>query len=213
VRDLLRKFSRLRSLEGAVDVPEPGHSARRLGQALVEHHRATAEHSRRCALIARRVALRLGLDPIEVSDVALVALLHDVGKLQVECELLDYPGVLSSAQRARLCEHAADGGSILAATDGLEHLAPLVRATHEHFDGSGYPDGLRGGEIPLAARIVACADAYDAMSAARAYRPALPREEAMRRMHAGAGTQWDPAAVGALMAAVAPRFTRVQALA
>jgi HD-GYP domain-containing protein (c-di-GMP phosphodiesterase class II) len=177
-------------------------AVRRLGAALREHHRGTADHSHRCALLAGRIARRLGLPADEVFEVELVALLHDVGKLMVDRELLDHRGTLTRGQRLRLCEHAALGGTILATTAALEHLAEAVRATHEHYDGSGYPDGLAGEEIPLAARIVACADAYDAMSATRAYRRALPHDEAVRRLQRAAGTQLDPAAVDALLAAL-----------
>lgn len=175
-------------------------AVRELGAALREHHRGTADHSHRCALLAGRIARRLGLPADEVFEVELVALLHDVGKVMVDRELLDHRGTLTPTQRFRLCEHAALGGTILATTAGLEHLAEAVRATHEHYDGSGYPDGLAGDDIPLAARIVACADAYDAMSATRAYRRALPREEAVRRLQLAAGTQLDPLVVDALLA-------------
>jgi len=170
-----------------------------LGRALREHHRGTAEHSHRCARLAAAVARRLGLPADEVFEVELVALLHDVGKLAVEPELLDQPTVLSPGQRERLCRHAADGGEILARTAALEHLAEAVRATHERYDGSGYPDGLAGQDIPLAARIVAAADTFDAMSATRAYRRALPRAEAIRRLIAAAGTQLDQRVVDALV--------------
>ena len=170
-----------------------------LGRALREHHRGTAEHSHRCARLAGRVARRLGLPADEAFEVELVALLHDVGKLMVDVDLLDQPGALTPRQRARLCEHAAHGGEILARTAALEHLSDAVRATHEHYDGSGYPDGLAGDDIPLAARIVAAADAYDAMSATRAYRRALPPAEARRRVVDAAGTQLDPAVVDALL--------------
>jgi HD-GYP domain-containing protein (c-di-GMP phosphodiesterase class II) len=173
-------------------------AVRVLGRALREHHRGTADHSHRCARLAGRVARRLGLPADEAFEVELVALLHDVGKLMVDVDLLDQPGALTPHQRARLCEHAADGGEILARTAALEHLSDAVRATHEHYDGSGYPDGLAGDEIPLAARIVAAADAYDAMSTTRAYRRALPPAEALRRVLEAAGTQLDPTVVGAL---------------
>jgi HD-GYP domain-containing protein (c-di-GMP phosphodiesterase class II) len=170
-----------------------------LARALREHHRGTAEHSHRCAALAGCLARRLGLPADEVFEAELVALLHDVGKLMVDRELLDQRSLLTPAQRSRICRHAADGGAILAATAGLEHLAHAVRATHEHYDGTGYPDGLAGDEIPLAARIVACADAYDAMSATRAYRRALPVREAVRRLELAAGSQLDPALVDALL--------------
>src|SRR5918912_860931 len=101
-------------------------------------------------------------------------------------------GALDDVQRERLRRHTIAGERLLAEIAGLEHLANLVRATHEAWDGSGYPDGLDGERIPLTARIVAAADSFDAMTSDRAYRTALPRREACRRMHAGAGVQYDP---------------------
>jgi HD-GYP domain-containing protein (c-di-GMP phosphodiesterase class II) len=177
-----------------------------LGRALRRHHLGTAEHSHRTAGLAGRVARALGLPADEVFEIELVALLHDVGKLMVDTALLDQRTVLSPRQRERLCRHAADGGAILARTAALEHLADAVRATHEHYDGSGYPDGLAGEHIPLAARVVAAADAYDAMSATRAYRRALPRAEAIRRLRGASGTQLDPTVVDALVDALASRL-------
>ena len=88
---------------------------------------------------------------------------------------------------------------LLAGIAGLEHLAPAVRATHEAWDGSGYPDGLAADDIPLTARIVTVVDAYDAMTSERAYRRALPRREALRRLRWGAGRQFDPRVVGAIL--------------
>jgi HD-GYP domain-containing protein (c-di-GMP phosphodiesterase class II) len=88
---------------------------------------------------------------------------------------------------------------MLAGVAGLEHLAPAVRATHEAWDGSGYPDGLHGDQIPLSARIVSVVDAYDAMTSERAYRRPLPRREVLRRLRLGAGRQFDPRVVGTLL--------------
>jgi HD-GYP domain-containing protein (c-di-GMP phosphodiesterase class II) len=88
---------------------------------------------------------------------------------------------------------------MLAGVAGLEHLAPAVRATHEAWDGSGYPDGLHGDQIPLSARIVSVVDAYDAMTSERAYRQPLPRREALRRLRAGSGVQFDPHVVDAIL--------------
>jgi HD-GYP domain-containing protein (c-di-GMP phosphodiesterase class II) len=166
-----------------------------LGRALREHHRGTADHSHRCARLAGRVARRLGLPADEAFEVELVALLHDVGKLMVDVDLLDQPGALTPRQRARLCEHAADGGEILARTAALEHLSDAVRATHEHYDGSGYPDALAGDEIPLAARIIAVCDAYSAMTSERPYRLPVRRAQALAELRRCAGTQFDPEVV------------------
>ena len=95
--------------------------------------------------------------------------------------------------------HAIEGEEMLAGIAGLEHLAPAVRATHEAWDGSGYPDGLTGEEIPLTARIVRVVDAFDAMTSERAYRQPLTRREALQRLRAGSGMQFDPRVVDALL--------------
>jgi HD-GYP domain-containing protein (c-di-GMP phosphodiesterase class II) len=170
-----------------------------LARELHDHHAPTAAHSHRAARVARAVAEELRLDALDATEVELVAMLHDVGKLAIDPALLDFPGRLSDDQLERMRRHTIEGEELLARTAGLEQLAPAVRATHEAWDGSGYPDGLRGDEIPLTARIVAVVDAYDAMVSARAYRTALPWPEATRRLHAGAGVQFDPGVVEALL--------------
>jgi len=166
------------------------------------HHAPTADHSHRLASLARDVAERLALGPIEATECELVAVLHDVGKLTIDPQLLDWVGPLDDAQRERLRRHTIAGEELLAAVAGLEHLASVVRATHEAWDGSGYPDGLRGDRIPLTARIVSAADSFDAMTSDRAYRSALPRREACRRLRNGAGAQFDPQVVDALLRVV-----------
>jgi HD-GYP domain-containing protein (c-di-GMP phosphodiesterase class II) len=166
------------------------------------HHAPTAEHSHRLASLARDVADRLTLDPIDATECELVAVLHDVGKLTIDPELLDWEGPLDETQRARLRRHTIAGEELLGEVAGLEHLAGVVRATHEAWDGSGYPDGLAGDNIPVAARIVAAVDSFDAMTSDRAYRRALPRREACRRMSSGSGSQFDPRVVDALLRVV-----------
>ncbi len=166
------------------------------------HHAPTADHSHRLASLARDVAERLALGPIEATECELVAVLHDVGKLTIDPQLLDWVGPLDDAQRERLRRHTIAGEELLAEVAGLEHLASVVRATHEAWDGSGYPDGLRGDRIPLTARIVSAADSFDAMTSDRAYRSVLPRREACRRLRNGAGAQFDPQVVDALLRVV-----------
>jgi two-component system, cell cycle response regulator len=173
-----------------------------LALELRDHHRATAEHSHRLATLARAVADRLGLDAMDATEVELVAVLHDVGKLAVPPEVLDFPGPLTPAQRVLMRRHTIEGEELLAQTAGLEHLAGAVRATHEAWDGTGYPDGLAGEGIPIAARIVACADAYDAMTSTRAYRRGLAPAEAVARVAAAAGGQFDPVVAEALLKVV-----------
>jgi HD-GYP domain-containing protein (c-di-GMP phosphodiesterase class II) len=173
-----------------------------LARELRLNHAPTADHSHRLATLARHVAERLALGPLEATEVELVAVLHDVGKLTIDPHLLDWEGPLDDAQRARIRRHTIAGEELLTEIAGLEHLANLVRATHEAWNGTGYPDGLRGDRIPLTARIVSAADSFDAMTSDRAYRTALPRREACRRLRSGAGAQFDPRVVDALLRVV-----------
>src|SRR3954465_829580 len=177
----------------------------RLADELRRHHQPTAEHTHRrppppqptaepthrLAKAARRVAVRLGLDPIQATEAELVAIVHDVGKLAVPGALLDHSGPLTAAQRDVLRGHAVAGAEILTRRAGLEDLAPAVRGVHEAWDGSGYPDGLAGEAIPGLARIVSVGDAYDAMTDDRAYRRALTPVQARMRLATAAGIQFD----------------------
>ena len=187
------------------DSPQVRRAIRALARELREHHRPTADHSHRLAQLARRLADRMGLDPLAATEVELVAVLHDVGKLAIERELLDHPGGLDDLQRHRMRRHTIEGEEILVQVSGLEHLGVLVRATHEHWDGNGYPDGISGTDIPLEARIVSVADAFDAMTTRRAYRDALSVAEACRRVDRDAGRQFDPLVAAALIELVCDR--------
>jgi HD-GYP domain-containing protein (c-di-GMP phosphodiesterase class II) len=181
------------------DAPWMAQAVDALAHELRRHHAPTADHSHRLAAHARRVADSLRLDPLDATEVELVAVLHDVGKLAVDPDILDWPGPLDERRRDRIRRHTIEGEEMLAGIAGLEHLAPAVRATHEAWDGSGYPDGLTGEEIPLTARIVCVVDAFDAMTSERAYRKPLPRREALGRLRSGAGLQFDPRVVNALL--------------
>jgi HD-GYP domain-containing protein (c-di-GMP phosphodiesterase class II) len=173
-----------------------------LARELRNHHAPTAEHSHRLAALAREVADHLMLDPLDATEVELVAVLHDVGKLTIDPRLLDWQGPLNDGQRASLRRHTIAGEELLAEIAGLEHLATVVRATHGSWDGTGFPDGLAREGIPLTARIVSVADSFDAMTSDRAYRSALPRREACRRLRTCAGVQFDPQVVDALLRVV-----------
>jgi HD-GYP domain-containing protein (c-di-GMP phosphodiesterase class II) len=173
-----------------------------LVDALRHHHTSTAEHSNRLAVDCRLVGEHMGLPPDELFELELVAILHDIGKLAVPAAILDLARPLNSRERAVVRSHTVHGAEILTEIAGLRHLAPLVRASHERWDGTGYPDGLAGKQIPTAARVVFTVDAYDAMTNDRPYRRALARREARVRIGAGAGTAFDPDVVQALLAAL-----------
>ena len=181
------------------DAPWMAQAVQALALELRLHHAPTADHSHRLAAHARVVADDLRLDALDATEVELVAVLHDVGKLAVDPHILDWPGPLDDRQRDRMRRHTIEGEELLAGIAGLEHLAPAVRATHEAWDGSGYPDGLAGDDIPLTARIVTVVDAYDAMTSQRAYRRPLTRRQALSRLRRGAGVQFDPRVVHSIL--------------
>src|SRR3954467_8274051 len=198
-RTVILRWSMAGTMTMLAEAPWMAQAVQALALELRLHHAPTAEHSHRLAAHARLVAESLRLDPLDATEVELVAVLHDVGKLAVDRHILDWPGPLDEGQRERMRRHTIEGEEMLAGIAGLQHLAPAVRATHEAWDGSGYPDGLAGDEIPLTARIVTVVDAFGAMTSERAYRDPLPRGEALRRLRAGAGAQFDPRVVGTIV--------------
>jgi HD-GYP domain-containing protein (c-di-GMP phosphodiesterase class II) len=171
-------------------------------QSVSERDPALGGHMRAVARLAILVARRLGLDEAEVAVVAAAAELHDVGKMAVPDAVLRKPGPLDGDEWRLVRRHTLAGERILRAAPGLQHVAPVVRASHERWDGSGYPDGLAGEHIPLAARIVAACDAYDAMRTDRPHRAALPAGATIAELRRGAGTEFDPAVVEAVIAEV-----------
>jgi diguanylate cyclase (GGDEF)-like protein/putative nucleotidyltransferase with HDIG domain len=170
--------------------------------ALELHHPATAKHCATVSELAGAVAGRLGCDA-ETRELAVRGgLMHDLGKIATPSELLDKPGEPTEAEWALLRRHPLDGSRLLRRAGATERLAETVRASRERWDGAGYPDGLAADAIPLAARIVAVCDAFDAITGESVRRPARPRAEAIAELRRCAGTQFDPAAVAALEAAL-----------
>jgi HD-GYP domain-containing protein (c-di-GMP phosphodiesterase class II) len=159
----------------------------------------TASHEQQVADLAERVAVRVGAPAARARDVRYAALLHDVGKVAVPSEILLKPGALNDAEWVTMKSHAAVGGDLVARIDAFAHLAPAVRASHERWDGAGYPDGLAGEEIPLAARIIAACDTYDAIVTDRPYRAASTPTQAHAELERVAGSQLDPSVVSALL--------------
>ena len=168
--------------------------------ALAARDAYTGAHTESVVDLARAVAGRLGLSRADTLAVEQVALLHDIGKIGIPDTVLQKQGWLDAEEWKLMRKHPAIGGSIIAGTASLAHLAPMVRAEHERWDGGGYPDGLSGHDIPLASRIVFACDAYHAMTSDRPYRAAMPVSDALRELEEHAGAQFDPAVVGALTA-------------
>ena len=157
----------------------------------------THGHSVRVGESAERLALALGLSAVKATSIFLAGRLHDIGKCAIKNEVLLKPGALDDEERAHMCQHPVVGWSMLAHFALLHEVATFVRGHHERWDGQGYPDGLAGRGIPIGARVIAVADAYDAMTTTRPYRKALDQAEAIRRLEEGAGTQWEASIVEA----------------
>jgi response regulator RpfG family c-di-GMP phosphodiesterase len=173
-----------------------------LARALEAKDAYTRGHSIRVSRYAVATASRLGFVGVGLDGIRLGGELHDIGKIGTREAVLHKPGSLTAEEFRQICEHPALGESMLSP---LAHESPdvlrIVRSHHERLDGAGFPDGLRGENIPIEARIVAVADAFDAMTTRRPYRESRPPEEAMCELRRVAGTQLDPEAVEAFVAA------------
>src|SRR5919197_487912 len=157
----------------------------------------TARHSEKVAAYAVQLVQALGLPATAVERIRLAGLMHDVGKVSLERSVLHKPGRLSDEEWEQVRAHPGMSAHIIGGVQRFAEFLPGARHHHERFDGQGYPDKLKGEEIPLDARVLAVADAYDAMTSDRSYRAALSHEEAMRRLEEGSGTQFDPVCVRA----------------
>ena len=172
-----------------------------LCDALETRDHYTARHTSEVAERSLIVGTRLGIDPGRMRALSYCARLHDIGKIGIRTELLAKPARLTAAEYAEMQEHSAIGAELLARIPLLAAVAPLVRAVHERWDGSGYPDRLAGEAIPIESRIVAVCDAWDAMTSDRPYRQALGEAEARAELARGAGSQFDPIVVTAFLEA------------
>jgi diguanylate cyclase (GGDEF)-like protein len=182
-------------------------------RALSERNPELGNHLNGVADLAEATARLLGLAAFEVEQVRHAAELHDVGKVAVPDEILNKPGPLDEREWEFIRRHTIIGERIIAAAPSLGGVAAIVRSSHERFDGTGYPDRLAGDDIPLGARIVAVADAFDAMTSTRSYSSARSPHAAMDELRACAGAQFDPVVVDAFCAAWAVHETHLRAAA
>jgi putative nucleotidyltransferase with HDIG domain len=157
----------------------------------------TEGHSVRVAAYSEAMGKRLGLPSAKLDVIHRSCLLHDIGKIAVDEGILHKEERLDTREKEKMDLHPLIGESILRPIELLRPLLPGVRSHHEHFDGTGYPDGLRGEAIPIEARIMAVADAFDAMTSNRPYRRALSEQEALDELRRNAGTHFDPRIVAA----------------
>jgi putative nucleotidyltransferase with HDIG domain len=200
---LLAIFSRERSarLQQALELSRAYHGTALLLSDIIEtDHEYTGSHTRSVVVLSLDVADELGLDARERRNVELGALLHDVGKIAIPKQIINKPGPLSPEEWVVIKTHTVEGQRMLDRVGGmLREVGLVVRASHERWDGSGYPDGLVGEEIPIAACVVSCCDAFNAMTTTRSYRTAMTTGEALAELRANSGTQFNPDVVGALV--------------
>lgn len=154
-------------------------------------------HSENVSIISRKIAEVLGLDQEMLQEIETAGLLHDIGKITIDSSLLDKPGTLTNVEYEMIKKHAEVGYQILKSVDAYSNLSDSVLSHHERWDGAGYPRGLKGEDIPLVARIITVADAYEAMTAKRTYRETISKKEAVNELVRCAGTQFDPAIIKA----------------
>ncbi len=166
--------------------------------------RYTRRHSEDVLDYSLLIAEQMGLDAATRHTLQVAALLHDVGKIGVPDAVLRKPGKLTEEEYQTVQQHPLMGAVIVGAVPGFEYTLDVVRHHHERWDGEGYPFGLRGEETPFLARLVAVADAFSAMTMDRPYRKGMDQEKALSVLEAGAGTQWDPECVQALLRTCCP---------
>jgi HD-GYP domain-containing protein (c-di-GMP phosphodiesterase class II) len=175
-----------------------------LGDVVEADDAYTGSHSRDVVSLVVDVSDRLGLGARERREAEFAALLHDVGKIKIPGEIINKPGKLTDDEFELIKTHTVEGEKLLSQVGGLlGNVGRIVRSCHEDWDGTGYPDGLRGEEIPLAARIVRCCDAFSAMTTDRPYRKARSGAEAVEELRSCAGTDFDPEVVEALAGVLA----------
>jgi len=177
-------------------------------RAMAERAPDLAPHGSSVATLAAHTGERLDLGPSELVSLTRAAELHDIGKVAIPDAVLGKPGPLTEDEWAFMRQHTVLGERILLAAPALAEAASIVRSSHERYDGAGYPDGLAGGEIPLAARIIFACDAYDAMTSDRPYAAALSPADARAALRRNAGSQFDPAVVEALCSALGADVAR-----
>jgi len=162
----------------------------------------TSGHSKRIASISEMIGKAIGLSPEELATLHAASLLHDIGKVGVPDSILTKPDKPTKGEWKVIRKHPAEGARIVIHVKELAALIPMIRHHHEWYDGTGYPDGLKGEDIPIGARIISVADAYDTMTTQRLYRDVVSEEEALKELRRWSGTQFDPELVEALSQAM-----------
>jgi putative two-component system response regulator len=203
MRSVLRLADAMREVEGAHGVIAA------LANAVEAKDELTEQHCQRLSALAHRLGGEIGLASSELRAVIFGAVLHDVGKIGIRDAILTKPGPLTAEEWQEMRRHPLIGERICEPLVTSREFAPIIRHHHERWDGKGYPDGLRGDAIPIGARIVGVADAFDAMVHARPYRAARTVEQAVEELRRESGRQFDPTLVAAFVPLVEARPTGV----
>ena len=216
IYDIDRSKASGHSLPGSDDIPAaPSHSqavdtdgqdvvrlVRELASQLYAKSEYNKVHHIETARFAEMLANMLGLSRVHVEQIRVASLLHDVGFLSIPQEVLTKPGAVSADEMDLIKQHPGLGAELLRPVPALKEICEILENHHEHWDGTGYPQGLKGEQIPLPARIVSIVDAYHAMICDRPWRKAMSKEEAKKTLQSGAGTQWDPFLVNVFIAMI-----------
>jgi len=200
VQARVRSLLRVKAAYDAMDNAESVIFA--LAQAVDAKDSYTEAHTERVAIRARRLGATVGLTGSDLTDLYRGGMIHDIGKIGVPDAILLKPGKLDPDEWEIMRRHPVIGEQIARPLRSAANLLAIIRHHHENFDGTGYPDGLAGNDIPLVARITAVSDAYDAMVSDRPYRSGMPQEKAIRILTEGAGTQWDASLVATFIGTV-----------
>lgn len=201
---------RRRRINSVLELSDAYRGTARMLSSVIGHDDAyTGSHTRGVTDLAAQVSDRLGLTPGQRRKVEFGAMLHDIGKIAISKTIINKPSSLSEDEWALMRTHTIEGQRMLDQVGGLmSEIGRVVRWSHERYDGAGYPDGIAGEEIPIEARVVFCCDAFSAMTTNRPYRAAMSEAAAIAELRAGAGTQFDPRVVDALIDALEPALDR-----
>ncbi len=200
LRDVLDELLRIQEQE--LDSAAARQSLRALMAAVDSKDKYTGEHSAEVSELTGRLGAAVGLDEKALLAISIGALVHDIGKIGIPDEILQKPGALTTRERVQIEQHPEIGAQILAPLPALHDVVPLVLHHHERWDGTGYPHGLSGEDIPLGAQIISLCDVWNALTSDRAYRKAFSEDKARRIILEGRGTEWDPRLVDLFFALI-----------
>jgi putative nucleotidyltransferase with HDIG domain len=174
--------------------------------ALFEKSSRESQHSKRVSALCRAIAAEMNFEKDDINQIRIAGLVHDIGKIGIDEKILNKAGRLSDFEWSELKKHPEAGWRILSSMAEFSEIAKFVLDHHEKFDGSGYPNGLKGEEIPIEARIITVSDSYDAMTSRRSYRDAISKEEALKEIIRCSGTHFDPEVVDVFVKKVFPKL-------